>query len=457
MRNKNGFIYSPVVCRLLALFLLLISVGEVQAQRVLHLSDKQRLIVTTDLGGSDPDDIQSLIHLLLCSNVIDLEGLVSSRAWVDDPDQAALIRKYVDYVGEVLPNLKKQAPGYPDLAYLQSIVKSGQTKAHMDGVGEGKDSPGSELIIQAVDKKGDNRPVWLAAWGGMNTIAQALWKVRHTRSKEEVAEFVDKVRIYDVLGQDDAGAWIAKTFPDIFYIRVKGVYGWGPSDAWTRKHIQACKPLGAYYPDRIWATEGDSPSFFYVYANGLNVPEHPSYGGWGGRFAEEKVSGVRSMDFVGKSGKDETRFDPYYMISDAPEGGNAISRWKEHIWNDFAARMLWTTTADRAAVNHHPIAVIGRDRSLQCLYKEVRPGKSLVFDAAKSEDPDGDQLDFCWYVYKEPGTYPGTIVLEGDRSPCCKVNIPSDASGTVIHLILELTDRGTPSLTAYRRVVITVK
>lgn len=34
-------------------------------------SDKQRLIVTTDLGGTDPDDVQSMIHLLICSNAID--------------------------------------------------------------------------------------------------------------------------------------------------------------------------------------------------------------------------------------------------------------------------------------------------------------------------------------------------------------------------------------------------
>lgn len=457
MRIKNMYADCSVLCRLILLFLLFFYLEGAWAQQGLRQSDKQRLIVTTDLGGSDPDDIQSMIHLLLCSNVIDVEGLISSRAWVDDPDQSVLIRKYVDYVGEVLSNLQKQAPGYPDLAYLQSIVKSGQTKAHMDGVGEGKDSPGSELIIQAVDKKVDKRPVWLVAWGGMNTIAQALWKVSHTRTKEEVDEFVANVRIYDVLGQDDAGAWIARTFPDIFYIRVKGVYGWGPSDEWTREHILACNPLGAHYPDRIWATEGDSPSFFYVYANGLNVPEQPSYGGWGGRFTDKKVSGVRSMDFVKKSGKDETRFDPYYMLSDAPEGSNAISRWKEHIWNDFAARMQWTMTADYAAVNHHPVAAIGGDRSLMPVYKTVCPGDILTLDASGSDDPDGNPLDFNWYIYREPGTYSGKIIVEGDKSSSCRVTIPSDASGKEFHLILELTDRGTPALTAYRRIVVKVK
>lgn len=49
--------------------------------------DKQRLIVTTDLGGTDPDDTQSMIHLLVCSNAIDIEGLVSSQVWSDMPDK----------------------------------------------------------------------------------------------------------------------------------------------------------------------------------------------------------------------------------------------------------------------------------------------------------------------------------------------------------------------------------
>ena len=58
--------------------------------------DKHRLIVTTDLGGTDPDDIQSMIHLLLCSNVIDIEGLISSQVWMDDPDKTAKISEVVE-------------------------------------------------------------------------------------------------------------------------------------------------------------------------------------------------------------------------------------------------------------------------------------------------------------------------------------------------------------------------
>ena len=418
--------------------------------------DKQRLIVTTDLGGTDPDDVQSMIHLLLCSNMIDIEGLISSQVWMDDSDKTDKIRKVVEAFGQVLPRLKKHADGYPDIDYLRSVIRRGQEKSNMSGVGEGKDSPGSELIIETVDRENDGRPVWVAAWGGMNTVAQALWKVRNSRSGQAFRKFAGKIRIYDVLGQDDAGAWIAKEFPEIMYIRNKEVYGWAPSDEWIKRNIQSCKPLGEAYPDRMWATEGDSPSFLYVYANGLNVPEHIDYGGWGGRFSTEKASGVRGMDFIVKSGKDETQYDPYYMYASSEEGIGAINRWKQHIWNNFAARILWTTTDDYSAVNHHPVAVVDGDRSLQCIYKRVKAGSSFCLDASMSADPDGDSLDYNWSVYREPGTYKGTVGIEGKSTPLCKVTVPSDASGKSFHIILELTDKGVPALTAYRRIVVNV-
>lgn len=431
------------------------------AQRTLAQSllpnEKNRVIVTTDLGGTDPDDIQSMVHLLVCSNVYDIEGLVSSQVWMTDPDKTGKIKEVVERFGEVLPRLKKHAPGYPDLDYLRSIVKRGQAVSNMDGVGEGKDSPGSELIIAAVDKKGDDRPVWVIAWGGMNTIAQAIWKVRHTRSESEFKRFLGKIRIYDILGQDDAGAWIAHNFPDVLYIRNKHVYGWQSSDEWVREHIQSHGSLGKVYPNRVWVFEGDSPSFLSLYANGLNVPDSVDYGGWGGRFSKEMQSGLRGMDFIEKSGKDETQYDPYYMYVSAPEGVQAINKWQHHIWNDFEARMRWATTDRFEAANHHPMAVVNGERSLRCLYVDTKPGETLTFDASKSEDVDKDNLSYNWLVYAEPSTYKGKVAVKGGKLPLCHVAVPHDASGKTIHLILEVTDDGTPNLTAYKRIVLRVR
>ena len=39
---------------------------------------RPRVVVTTDIGGTDPDDFQSLVHLLLYADVLDIEGLISS-------------------------------------------------------------------------------------------------------------------------------------------------------------------------------------------------------------------------------------------------------------------------------------------------------------------------------------------------------------------------------------------
>src|SRR5699024_6734168 len=40
--------------------------------------DRYRVVVSTDIGGTDPDDFQSMVHLLLYADVLDIEGLISS-------------------------------------------------------------------------------------------------------------------------------------------------------------------------------------------------------------------------------------------------------------------------------------------------------------------------------------------------------------------------------------------
>ena len=105
-----------------------------------NFSEKQRLIVATDLGGADPDDVQSLIHLLVCSDVVDIEGIISSPSWIDCPDWTANINKVIADYAVVLPRLRKHSEGFPDADFLKSVVKRGQAVSNMAGVGEGKDS-----------------------------------------------------------------------------------------------------------------------------------------------------------------------------------------------------------------------------------------------------------------------------------------------------------------------------
>jgi hypothetical protein len=417
-------------------------------------SYKPRVIHTTDLGA-DPDDEESLVRVMVTANEFDLEGLiVVTSLWKTSQSSTSMLDKILNAYGQALPNLQKHASNFPSLAYLQSITKLGQKNFGMADVGDGKDTDGSNLIIAAVDK-GDPRPVWVNLWGGGNTLAQALQKVKSTRTQTQVDQFVSKLRVYDVLGQDDAGAWMTKTFPNLFYIRFLSVYSWQPSDSWVATNVQSHGPLGAVYPTKKYALEGDTPSFLYEYPNGLTDPDHVDWGSWGGRCDPAKKAGVRGM--TGGASYNEAQYDPYSMYSDAAEGGSSISRWRTAIDNDFQARMEWSTASTYSGANHHPIAVVNGDTTRAVLQLSASAGSEVTMSADGSSDPDQNSLTYAWSFFKEPSSYTGTVTISGASSASAKVAVPSGAGGRTIHVILELHDNGTPNLYAYRRVVINVK
>ena len=421
-------------------------------------ADKPRIIVTTDLGA-DPDDEQSMVRLLVSANEFDIEGLiVSTGCWKKEQHDTAMLDKLVDGYSACLENLKVHAEGYPTLEYLRSISVLGQTGYGMKDVGDGKDSAGSDLIIAALDKD-DPRPVWVGAWGGANNIAQAIWKVKATRTPAELTRWLGKLRVFDILGQDDAGAWIAKHFPDVLYVRSTAVFGWQPpkNGEYQKHDIQSHGPLGKLYPDTQWATEGDTPAFLHVYPHGLNDPERIDQGGWGGRFSLQKKTNIKSMRAV----KEEERvFEPYEMYGNTNDGAEAIKRWSKGYDNDFAARMDWSITAKYTDANHHPIAVLNGDKSRRVMEMTVAPGELVTLDAKGSHDPDNDDLTYTWSFYQAPSSYRGQVEIEKastDPGQTAKLTVPRDAGGKTIHIILDLHDSGTPNLYAYRRMILNVR
>ena len=79
--------------------------------------------------------------------------------------------------------------------------------------------------------------------------------------------------------------------------------------------------------------------------------------------------------------------------------------------------------------------------------------KVIVMSDIGGSDPDGNDLTYEWIHYKEPGTYKGTLdILKSE--PVQTIMIPNDAKGKTIHIVLKVTDNGTPSLTSYRRIVL---
>ena len=144
---------------------------------------KHRLLVLSDIEA-EPDDIESFVRLVLYSNVIEIKGMIATTSiWHKTRVDPESIRKVVRAYGKVQPNLIKHEAGFPDANTLLGLVKQGLPIYGMMGVGDGKDSEGSDWIIKVLEEK-DERPLWVSVWGGANTLAQALDKINKTKGKE---------------------------------------------------------------------------------------------------------------------------------------------------------------------------------------------------------------------------------------------------------------------------------
>lgn len=450
---------------------------------------KSRLLVLTDIEA-DPDDTQSLIRLFLYSNEIDLEGLVATTSVHQKARLAPeSIRRVIAEYAKVRDNLALHDPAFPKADVLTNLVAKGQPVYGMAGVGDGKETEGSQAIIAALEEA-DARPLWVAAWGGSNTLAQALFTIRATRSPQETKRLVSRLRVYTISDQDDGGPWMRKEFPELFYIVSPGGYGaatWTGinsvidgvdnttiSNGWLAENIQQGHgPLGAAYPDTAYGVEGDTPSFLGLIPNGLNVPDRPDWGGWGGRYSL-RMPERSTTDPEGFTGgvpvPAETRpiwtnatdrYTPYI----AKPFGRAIGpmdrtftgyretlwRWRDDFQNDFAARMDWTTQGPEDA-NHPPVVRLAHaDR------QTVRSGEAVSLNALGTTDPDGDSLSYHWFQYPEAGSYTDPITLWGAENLYARgFAAPEVDRAREAHFVLRVTDKGVPALSRYRRVIVTI-
>ena len=443
--------------------------------------ERPRVIVLTDISN-EPDDEESMVRFLVYSNELDVEGLIATTSThLRNETREDLIRRQIEAYGEVRENLARHAPGFPTKAALLAVTRTGQPAYGMTAVGAGKSSAGSRHIVEVVDRD-DPRPVWISVWGGANTLAQALWDVRETRSEEDLERFVARLRVYTISDQDDAGRWLRLEFPDLFYIVSPSNERWeeywratwtgisgdrhylnGPFHAfelvdnpWLERNvIQDHGPLGALYPRLEYIMEGDTPSFLGLVDNGLGWHRSPAWGGWGGRYVlYQSYAETRPIWTNNKDSRDTvTADDGHTYTSDMA----TIWRWREHFQHDFAARMDWCVATEHDQANHNPVAALNGDLSKRVLEIEARPGETVALSAAGSSDPDGDAFTTTWFVYPEAGTWGGTVVLARAQGQKTEMVAPTVEKPETVHVILQLEDQGEPHLFAYRRAIVTVK
>lgn len=466
--------------RLVILFIILLSGLSISTASSKN-NERIRVIVTSD---GEIDDQCSLVRFLLYANEWDIEAIVTSSSqyhwhghnWEGDDWYV----RFYDAYAKVLPNLLKHDKRYPSVeelkkkTFLGNVEKEGEMEIVSDG---------AKRITEILLDKSDNRPIWVQAWGGTNTIARAL-KTIEDEYPSEMSRVAEKLRFYFIWEQDNTYQkyirphWLHFNIPTIICDQFEAVaYRWRKSQPdFMHKFFDASfmnanilknhGELCALYPAQNngdFRSEGDSPSYFHIIPTGLRSHENPGWGGWGGRFAPVRDHNVW-LDPVLEEGYKYPEGRWYdrsgwgilaERSADMPREKllryfRPVWRWTEALQNDFAARADWCVM-DYKDANHQPVVKCSKDNVL------AKPGAKIKLSAKGTTDPDGDALAYSWWQYDEAGSCKQKAAFSSADGKTTVVTIPQDAKeGQTLHIILEVKDSGTPQLTRYARVVVTV-
>ena len=253
-----------------------------QAQKPVPV--KPRILISTDIGGTDPDDNQSMTHFLMYSHLFNTEGLVLSPSY--GKGNKSEILRMIDLYEKDLPLLMKHQQGYPSPATLIAITKQGRIGA-APFKGYTKATEGSDWIIKCARKK-SKQPLWVLVWGGLDDLAQAL---------HDAPEIQNNIKVYWIGGPNkkwsaNTYAYIVANFPGLWFIECNssyyGFFSEGVTDSVSNKsyygnYIKSAANLGKdyknYYKGNV--KMGDTPSLLYMMDGD---PDDPFKESWGGSF-----------------------------------------------------------------------------------------------------------------------------------------------------------------------------
>jgi len=420
------------------------------------------------------------------------------------------INDAVEAYEKVYPNLKVHNSDYPSPDELKSKICYGNIEFDGDF---SKDSPGSDLIKALIldDKPGQ---LFITAWGGQSTIARALKSIQEQyENTNEWLSIRQKISRKVVLlpsgDQDDTYAiYIKPNWPDIEYRKFTDApnYGYGAqlgarnedsvylTASWMKENITDRGPLGTIYrvwgdgkqmvkgdimdyfgvagysndelkkmgyvvwmpvqPKGSWLGEGDDHTFMNMLGNGLRAYEKGSYGGWGGRDAGKKEAASFYFDSASNDTSASSMANKLGTLNSQPDKSTKESAYPDFFpkaQRDFAVRLKWSVTPAYKNANHEPVAKIEGPLNIM-----ASAGQKIRINGEVS-DPDGNSVSVKWWQF-HVGSYPNKVEISNPDKAQTEVLIPNDAiGGQTIHLILEATDNGTPSLTRYQRMIITIK
>lgn len=287
---------------------------------------RPRVIVSTDIGGSDPDDFQSMIHLLLYADVLDLEGLVSSPP---GRGRARDILETLDAYAADHPRLARHG-NYPEPTALRRLVRQGETEP-APAAGHRRATDGSRLILERARAE-DRRPLWIIVWGSLTDVAQAV----HDDPRIKARLRVHSIGSWNTRNDQAARDYLFRRHRDLWWIEndttFRGMYIGGRQDGdlgnrtFPARHVRGHGALGDLFmrkkPD---IKMGDSPSLLFLLRGDPDDPTRPS---WGGSY--------RRTDH----GPNHWTDDPHPALREGDRpGARTVNRWREAYLRDWQNRL----------------------------------------------------------------------------------------------------------------------
>lgn len=316
----------------------------VQLLAALAGAEKPRVLVLTDIGGSDNDDYQSMVHFLVYADLFDVEGLISSPP---GSGRKSHIEEVLNAYKTDYNNLKTYA-AYPTHAALLAATKQGATS--FGSPGSGKSTEGSNHIIAAANKN-DARPLWVLLWGSITDVAQALYDAPSIKSK---------LRVYSIGGNGntnkdpDSRDYISNHHNDLWWLETnstfRGMYLGGnqsgdlDNTVFVSTHVNGHGALGnLYYAKKSTLKMGDSPSVLYMLSplvGGVGNWSDPTRESWGGQF--KKTGPSFWTDITGDHTIDRVH----------------VNKWREQYLRHWQTRMDRCKTANGGSVDSMPPAAL---------------------------------------------------------------------------------------------------
>jgi len=296
----------------------------------LDAGERPRVIVSTDIGGSDPDDFQSMVHYLVCADVFETEGLISS------PPQGGRVRDILECIAAYerdFVNLRTWSRNYPSPDDLRRVARQGAIAPQSGQQPATKISEGAKLLIESA-KAEDPRPLYVLAWGSITDVAQAVHRDPTIKAKLRV----HSIGSWNTRQDPKARDYLFSKHPDLWWIEsdstFRGMYMGGVQNddlgnrSFTEKNVKGHGHLGQLFMRKKADIKmGDTPSVLYLLHGDPNRPETAH---WGGAFVRPDPdtrptywhdSPLESLSFRGK------------------KGANTVNRWRKAYLLDWEERM----------------------------------------------------------------------------------------------------------------------